>query len=193
MANSFSKLLERAKTQLEDGAPGSGDEIVVAVNTQLSEEGQATHMVGGALAPLFGLWGLILAALPFARLAVKAIRNGRDPDDLAEQVHHRIFLLVFRRDRLDVHARKRRNRFGALLTSLPYDDMSYGRGPDPSSMAINTYLRTQDIEFPINGWFERDLRKALGPLGVTIEPLSGATSQIGKQLNSKTTTVEEAS
>ena len=183
MAMSFSKLVARAEAELPAGKTPS-DEIVAVASTQLSGEGQGAAMVGGALAPLFGFWGMLLALLPFARLRVKAARNNRNPEGLSEQIHYRVFHLVFRRDRLDVYSRQRRGRFGPLVQSFPYDNMSYGRGDHPAGMAIETFLRVDDIVLPIHGWFERDLRKAIGSLGVTIEPITGPVSQIEKQLQS---------
>ena len=67
MAMSFSKLVARAEAELPAGQ-NPGDEIVAVASTQLSGEGQGAAMVGGALAPLFGFWGMLLALLPFARL-----------------------------------------------------------------------------------------------------------------------------
>ena len=84
------------------------------------------------------------------------------------------FALVFRRNRLDVHRLKPTGRAGEFRESFSYDEVSYGRGDSPSHMAIETFLRAGGVEFPVHGWFERDLRKAIAPLGVSLDPIAGA-------------------
>lgn len=175
MANSFDKLTERTKQHLHgDDEPTGDDEIVAVVNTIIIEDAHAAHGLSYIVASIFGLWGMLLAALPFARLGFKKLRTDNEPETLSEQVKFRTFLLVFRRNRLDVHRNKSRHRPGDLVTSFGYDDVSYGRHEKPGGLATETFVRVNGIEFPVNGWFERDLRKTVAPLGVTLQAIGGA-------------------
>lgn len=151
---------------------GGDDPIVAAVRTQLTNDGQTAIMVFGIFAGVAGRGDR--RAVPLAEwLARSALRlfRGRKPGSLEARIDLEPVLLIFRKSRLDVHERKPRDRPGSLLASYSYSDVSYGRHRDPRALAIETFVRVDDLEIPVSGHYERDLRKALAPLGVALDPI----------------------
>jgi len=177
MLASFSKLVEKAKADLGDGRePRGGDEILAAVPTQPPDPVKAVDVASGAAVTCLGLLGTPFAVLPLARMKLGQFRT-RDAGGI-EQSKYGSLLLVFRRNRLDLHKLGRRYRPGPFIESLSYDQVeSFGR--KPGTLAIETWPRLVDgEELLIHGWFERDLRRTLGQLGIDILAIPGAAQPI---------------
>ena len=173
MTLSFSKLIDNAHENLHNGLLTTGDEEIVAVvPTQPSQPLTRTDTASGAVAPFLGLLGLPLALLTLLRAAARKYRS-RDSSTDEKSLQHSL-LLIFRQSRLDVHD-QRRGRAGEFVESYTYDRVhSYGRSTD--GMAVETWLRVDDFEFLVPGWYERDLRKVLDTVGVSLDAITGASA-----------------
>ncbi len=118
---------------------------------------------GGCLAPLAGLFGAAIAAILLGTNLIRRKFMSHGSEIPANRV-----LIVIRNSGVDLVELKRFGRgLGRILHSYELSDVSYYR----TEMAVDTRMRVGAIEWAIHGWFERDLRAALGPLGVSLEQL----------------------
>jgi len=116
----------------------------------------------GALAP-----GLLLV-----RQGIERVRNRNAP--AAERAQSQTMMLVFDTGGIHIHSLAGfGRRLGPCLESHPIDGTSYGRA---SSRATETHLVIAGIAWSIHGWLERDLRAAIGPLGVELQALPTAVA-----------------
>lgn len=163
MQKSMSHFTDMARQQTTASALG---EVVAAVPVAQLPTG--TDMALGAGAGVISLPFPWLAGL--LPLASQLIHRWRSKGGTAQQqLGNRPLLLVFRPKHLEVIELQRRGRkLGRILVTQPLAGASYRR----EGMAIDTRLTVGEDEWPIHGWFERDLRTALGPLGVELERLT---------------------
>ena len=175
MHPSFAKLIDNTHQQLHSGLVArGGEEIVAVVPTQPTSLVKPADVAAGAAATVLGLLATPLAALPVLRVMVGRYRTRHAGAD--EQSLYHSLLLVFRRSRLDVH-HHRGARPIELVESYTYDRVhSYGRSAE--GMAIETWLRADEFEFMVHGWYERDLRQALGTVGISLDPIPGVAAPI---------------
>ncbi len=175
MHPSFSKLIDNAHKTLHGGLPSRGDEEIVAVvPSQPTSLVKPVDVAAGAAVTLIGLVATPLSALPILRLQSGKFRTRHAGAD-EKSLYHSL-LLIFRRSRLDVH-HQRRGHPTEFVESYSYDRVhSYGR--QTQGMAIETWLRVDDFEFMIHGWYERDLRPVLSTVGISVDPIPGAETPI---------------
>jgi len=177
MVPSFQKLIDNATDTLAIGVdPNGGDEIVAVVPSQASAAVKPVDVASGAAVQFLGLMGTPLAVLPFLRIKIGQYRS-RNAGAI-EQSKYGALMLVFRRSRLDIHRFVGRGRPGDFIESFRYDEVeSFGRKPE--GMAVETWLNfVEGGELLIHGWYERDLRRAIEPLGIHLIAIPGATAQI---------------
>ena len=147
------------------------DDIVAAVPIQCASIGARGLGVGvlslaiDLPAAALGPFGPMISSAT-GRLSAAMHRQRRDvPLSEADLSSHGMATLVFRPDRIDVHARSM-GRTGELLGTFAIDELRIERqgemGPATLSLDETTWI--------LDGWLEKDVTAALKPLGLVIPP-----------------------
>ena len=168
MPKMMSHYTEMARRQLPASIHG---DVIAAVPSTPQPTG--TDMVldagVGAVAAIVPVAAALAAAVSLFLKSL--VQRGRPRNKPAEQRLHQTLLLVFRRETVEiVELHRNGRRVGAVLESNALAGVSYKR----TETLLDTRLTIGTIEWPIHGWFERDLRRALDPLGVELEQLPAA-------------------
>lgn len=110
-----------------------------------------------------GVVGLITAAV--GALAVLVRRRAKNAHS---EVAARSVLIVIRETEVDLVKVKWFGRgLGQTLSTYPHDIVRYYR----TDLAVDTRMMIAGREWAVHGWFERDLREVLRPLGIQLEQL----------------------
>lgn len=160
---SIEDLVKRAVDQLHGGEAPQGDSSIVAVVPNVSTKA-VRILHHGSAGHVTGVFGLL--ALPFAAVRSALGKRGVRDAGVADRAQYEPVLLVFRASRVDVHEGPQ-TRIGEAVESYGYDEASYGR--TPNGLASETQLSFGGDIYVVDGWYERDLRSLLEPLGVDIQ------------------------
>lgn len=155
-----------------------GPDVVAATPITHPESRRAAVLGGAAVAasslvpPVAGfpLIGVVLF--------IFAVFAGREFHRAPFQLHVRFgaAMAVFHQDRVDLHSTRlhalsrRPRRLGPVHASHPLHRVRYRR----TQVAVDTRLEIAGSAYTVHGWLERDLRHAIGDLGVALEPLPHA-------------------
>lgn len=132
----------------------------------------ADTMTVGALAGLLGIFHAITGlAVLLAAQARTLIGRTRTDMPVGRRGGFENVIAVFYEDRVDLHnSGEFRRRVGELLESHPLSAVSYRR----TDVAVDTRLTIAEVEWSVNGWFERDLRSAMEPLEIATDRVPAA-------------------
>ena len=157
---------ERARSQLQGPIVAAVPSRTVAPAPGLV----AVGVVSGASSLIEPLLGFFAPLVIIVREYVGRFRTRHA--EAAVQGQYRPMLLVFRDDRVDIHATSRAGRrIGPALESHPLQSIEYRR----ANGVLDTRVEISDgASWAVHGWFERDLRALIGPLGVRLGELTEA-------------------
>ena len=144
------------------------DEIVAAVPATRPPDpvDVAWGVAGGAGAVFFSLFAVLAAGIATAGQYWRRKHKANNSEAPSVNV-----MIIVRRSSVDVAEVKRfGRRIGKTLGTYDFSQVRYWR----TDFAVDTRMQTGGVEWTVHGWFERDLRAALRPLGITLDQLPAA-------------------
>jgi len=145
-------------------------EIVAAAPARILTWPSLPSMAAGSVA-VSALEPALAQLSPVLLLARQAIGRVRHRHASAvERGRYQTMMVVFRPSQIDIHPNEIGRGLGPRLQSYGLDGVRYERVSD---LATETRLRVAGADWSIHGWLERDLRDAIGPLGIELETLPG--------------------
>jgi len=164
MLSHYTELARRRPSDAHHYATPPG-EITAAVPARTPDPVEHSFAASaGAAGGLAGLLGLLIAGSGILLMTFRRLANNRN-----EEVPTSNAFVIFRETGVELARVKRFGRpVGPTLAAYPLDQVSYHR----TDFAVDTRMMIAGREWMIHGWFERDLRAALGPLGVPLDPLA---------------------